>query len=452
MRSLYWKIFISFWLATILIILTTAWIIGHIARESSLPAHEQLFMDSYANAAIATYEAGKKEALKDWLERIGMSRHMAIFLVTSKGEVIGSSKIPKTVEDIRTNFNDNSINEGIFKTGNFIVSHKIFSERGISYRLIALSDKPLTQFIKIPWAGMALRLLIAIFVSGLICYLLSLYLTKPLRSLRMAAKMIAQGKLHTRVEQLSGHQKDEIGELSKDFNYMAERLEAIVLSKERLLQDISHELRSPLARLSIALELARNKCHPKATAEHDRIELEIARLNTLIGEILEYARMNKSITKLHLKKSALVTLIQTIVDDANYEFSQNSTVQRVQFESHLACHPRIEQRLIHRAVENILRNALRYSGDAVVEVVLNLAPDKKQVSIIIKDRGPGVPEEELDNIFKPFYRVDTSREKKTGGYGLGLAIALQAVELHKGRISAENRAGGGLEVCITLPI
>lgn len=449
MRSLYWKIFISFWLATVLIIFTTAWIISHIVQKSSLPAQEQLFMDSYANAAVATYESGRQTALLKWLNKIGISRHMSIYLLTSTGEIIGTRAAPENVKKVAENLLQDQLSEGILKSGKLIVSHEILSTSGKFYRLAAVSEKPIYHFVGVPWAGLAIRLFLATFFSGLICYFLSRYLTQPLRSLGMAAKSIATGKLNTRVGRLKGHHNDEIAQLSKEFDRMAEQLEAIVHSKERLLQDISHELRSSLARLQIAIELGRNKTHHLADSEFNRMELECSRLNALITEVLDFARLEKSTTELDLKEVNLSELLFNIIEDANYEVGGDKPGVKAGIIE--PCQLVIDERLIHRAIENVVRNALHYSTNEE-QVIVSLKHDetKEKVFIDISDKGPGVPEDQLERIFNPFYRVDTSRTKKTGGYGLGLAIASRAIQLHHGKIMASNNPGGGLLVRITL--
>jgi len=451
MRSLYWKIFLSFWLASILIIVTTAWITSEIAQKSSIPARERVFMDSYANAAVITFESGQRKALIPWLEQTGLSRDMNLYLLTNTGEIIASQPAPEIVKKVARNLVQGRLDEGILKAGNLIVSHEIISTSGIAYRLAAVSEKPLAHFVEIPWAGLTLRLIIAIFISGLICYLLSIYLTRPLRSLRMAAKSIATGKLNTRVGRLIGHHKDEIAELRDDFDMMAEQLETLINSKERLLQDISHELRSPLARLQIAIELGRKKTKPVAENEFERMEVECLRLNSLISEILEFARLDKSTNTLQKKQVDLPNLIKQVINDANFEF--NEATPRVQAGTIESCQLMLDERLIHRAIENILRNALTYSPPSQpVIVTLHLKSEKNSVFIDIKDQGFGVPESQLKKIFNPFYRVDTSREKRTGGYGLGLAIAQKAIKLHHGKITAKNLKEGGLLVRISLPL
>ncbi len=450
MRNLYWKIFLSFWLATILIIVTTAWITSQISRSSSLPAHEQLFMDSYANAAVATYEAGKVVALQEWFKRIGNLRHLGVFLISNNGKIIGSGPVPNKVKRISADFSSNGLDEGILKTGKLLVSHEILSNSGTAYRLVAVMEKPLTHLIQIPWTGLLLRLSIAVFFSGLICYLLSVYLTQPLQYLRQAAQSIAGGNLKTRVQKIAGHQKDEIGELGKDFNSMAEQLESIINAKERLLGDISHELRSPLARLNIAIELGRNKTKDLAEAEFNRMETEVERLNSLIGEILSFARMNRTSISMSLDHHDIADILNHVIDDACFEFDANR--RRIQHQKFSPCPAKIDRRLIHHAVENILRNALKYTPeDQSVEIMLECIPEEKKAIISILDNGPGVPDDQLEKIFTPFYRVDTSREKKTGGYGLGLAIANRAVALHMGSVIAQNRPEGGLKIDIILP-
>lgn len=451
MRSLYWKIFLTFWLATILIIVTTAWVTSEIAQKSSIPAREHVFMDSYANAAVAIYESGQKEALKKWLDQTGTSKQMILYLLVSNGDIIGAQPPPSIVKQISLNLVNEELNDGLLKFGDIFVSHEILSTSGKAYRLAAVSKKPLAHFVEIPWAGLTIRLTIAILISGLICYLLSIYLTQPLRSLRIAAHSIATGKFHTRVGHFKGHNKDEIAELSGEFDRMAEHLERIINSKERLLQDISHELRSPLARLQLAIALGRKKSPDSADVEFCRMEIECQRLNTLIGEILEFARLDKASAMLNCVPVNLGLLVASILDDARFEFREaeaDLVLEGAEVPDLL-----LDERLIHRSIENIIRNALRYSApNPKVSVLVHLSENREQVYIDISDNGPGVPPEQLEKIFNPFYRVDTSREKRTGGYGLGLSIALQAIKLHNGTIKAENRAEGGLRVRIILPL
>ncbi len=179
------------------------------------------------------------------VKQTGLRKQMDLFLLTNKGDIISDQPAPEMIKKISANLVNEKLDSGIFKSGNIIVSHEILSPTGIAFRLAAVSEKPFSHIVQIPWANLTVRLLLAFMISGLLCYLLSHYLTQPLRSLSLAAKSLATGKLNTRVGHFIGHHKDEIATLSQEFNSMAEQLEALIRSKERLLQDISHELRSP---------------------------------------------------------------------------------------------------------------------------------------------------------------------------------------------------------------
>lgn len=446
MRSLYWKIFLSFWLATILIILTTAWVTSEIAQKSSIPAREKIFMDSYATAAIVTFEAGERSVLKKWLQQTGQDKKMTFYLLSSSGEIISPVPPTEEIRKISQDLNNSVLDEGILKFGNLIISHEVISTSGKTYRLAAVSETPLSHFVVIPWAGLTIRLIIAIVISGLICYLLSLYLTQPLRLLSLAAKSIGRGKLNTRVGVFKGHYRDEIANLSADFDRMAEELETLIHSKERLLQDISHELRSPLARLHIAIELGRKKTLGKAEVEFNRMEKECLQLNSLIEEILQFARLEHSTEEIIKLPLSLKELIKKIVEDANFE----SGIARVKFYATSDGIIAMNENLMRSAIENIIRNALHYAPTDT-DIHVSLTQKAQQLHITIEDEGIGVPPDQLEKIFSPFYRVDTSREKKTGGYGLGLAIARKAIFLHQGAICATNKLTGGLLIEIILP-
>lgn len=325
----------------------------------------------------------------------------------------------------------------------FLVSHPIIEK-------ISDTNKSLLKNDDFFYRDLILNITITILISGIICYLLSLYLTKPLRTLTQAAKQLGTGNLTTRVGHFVGHSKDEIEELKNEFNRMAEHIEEIILSKERLLQDISHELRSPLARLHIALELARQKYGAQAEKELSRIELETLRLNTLISEILEFSRLEKSNEIIKKEMINLNELINQIVMDANFEHGEENP--RVIISETLPVIALLDKRLIQRALENIIRNALHYSPyNTKVDIKIYL-DEKDNIIITITDQGEGVPENDIEKIFNPFFRVDSAREKTTGGYGLGLSIAKEAIKLHHGWIKAKNLPQGGLELKIFLPV
>jgi signal transduction histidine kinase len=275
-------------------------------------------------------------------------------------------------------------------------------------------------------------------------YLLALHMTSPLRKLQKAVERFGKGDLGARV---GSRRRDEVGRLARTFDQMADRLQTLLTAERRLLLDISHELRSPLARLAVAVELARSGEGEAREAAVNRIEKEADRLNALVGELLQVTRAEGDPSSLRLEKVRVDELLGNLVEDCSVE----AEARRCRLE--LKTPPPVtvngDPELMRRAVENVVRNAIRHAPEATaVEVWLeNGTPG---AHIRVRDYGPGVPEEHLPHIFDPFYRVDTDRNRTSGGVGLGLAIARRAVDLHKGRIEARN-ANPGLLVEIDLP-
>lgn len=288
---------------------------------------------------------------------------------------------------------------------------------------------------------------LAILVSGIVCFAMARYLAAPLRRMRDASHRLAGGDLQARAGSHVGVRRDEIGELVRDFDAMAERIEDLVRSQTQLLSDISHELRSPLARLHIALELARVRSG-NDMPELDRIETEALRMNKLIGRLLALVRAERGVAN-ELERVDLGAIVRQVTADAEYEAQR----ERKSVELRIDAAPNIQgdSRLIGSAVDNVVRNALRHTREnTVVEVALTQEGDS--VAIAVHDHGPGVPASELTRIFSPFYRVERARNPQTGGVGLGLAIAKRAVAFHGGDIQAAIHSQGGLVVTITLPL
>lgn len=297
-----------------------------------------------------------------------------------------------------------------------------------------------------PPTGWHLAWGVALLVAGSICFALTRYLTRPIFRLRSAARRLAEGELTARVTE--NHRRDEIGDLVRDFNFMAERVEALVNSQRQLISDISHELRSPLARMNATLGLARQRLGDNAL--FDRLERDAERLNEMIGRILTLARLDMTAASPEMQQTDLKALLSDIVSDAQWEAHERDT--RVELTCG-ECSIRANPGLLRSATENVIRNGIRYTAPGTaVEVNLECrGADSGNAAIIrVSDRGPGVPAAELTNIFRPFYRVADARDRESGGVGLGLAIAERVARMHGGRIRAENRAGGGLEVVMTI--
>ncbi len=278
-------------------------------------------------------------------------------------------------------------------------------------------------------------------IFAVLCYGLARQLTSPLRDMQKTIDRFGRGDFSARV---NSRRADELGELGRTVDQMAERIEGLLKSQRRLLQDISHELRSPLARLGVAVELARGGGNP-ATA-YDRIEREADRLNTLVGELIQVTRAEGDPSGLATEPMRLDELIRMICDDVHIEAERH----RIRL-SLSVCEAEMEgnPELMRRAIENIIRNAIRYSPEGG-QIDVALARSDGFYRIAVRDFGFGVPQEAIAHIFDPFYRVETDRGRTSGGVGLGLAIAKRAVELHHGMLRAAN-VTPGLLVEIDLP-
>jgi two-component system sensor histidine kinase CpxA len=290
-------------------------------------------------------------------------------------------------------------------------------------------------------------LILATLIGAAVCLALAGYLTAPLRRLREATIAYGSGDFSHRVMPTLGKRSDEIVDLAQSLDTMAERIDALIASQRGLLRDVSHELRSPLARVQIALGLARQRVGNQADGELKRIETEMERLNELIGRIIDFSRLDAGLNPIRHDALRLEQLVADVAEDARLE----AEAQRCNISTWLPQQaPFIgDAALLASAVENVLRNALRHSP-AGGEITLSLARSEGCWQIAIADQGPGIPEALQARVFEPFFRVDDHRNPQ-GGIGLGLAIARQAVVAHGGNIELKNRSEGGLQVTISLP-
>jgi two-component system sensor histidine kinase CpxA len=308
----------------------------------------------------------------------------------------------------------------------------LFARAGLGYRsLLRLSLHDLLLFS----------------VAGAIfCYFVSRYLTKPLNKLSQAAANIAEGRLDTRVDPSLKNRSDEIADLARNFDRMAERIEALITGQRRLLGDVSHELRSPLSRLMVALTLLKQGPAEEAAENLDRIALEARRLDMLIGQLLALTRIDSGVDRGFPTPFDLRNLVQEVANDGDFEArARNRSVVIKQAD---ACTINGFEELLRSAVENVVRNAIRHTADGTaVEISLQLNHSRAVLQVL--DHGPGVPENMLSEILLPFRRVANDNSE---GAGLGLAIADRAVNVHRGMLRAMNVPTGGLIVEFDLPL
>ncbi|MEM8814692.1 MAG: ATP-binding protein [Pseudomonadota bacterium] len=294
-----------------------------------------------------------------------------------------------------------------------------------------------------------LLLLIAIPLSVLLSVLVARYLVSPLRVFERAGARLARGDLQARVAPELGYRGDEIAEFASTFDRMAQKIEGLVKAHQRLLRDVSHELRTPLARVLAAASLARSAAEESSAPEFDRIEQEVGRLDGMISRLLTYAELDADEACINAVNVSLDRLVADIVEESRIEADADDRYIKLDIVS--PCPVMGDAELLKSCIENVLRNALRYTPQhGRVEIVLRRT--RLACELTLRDYGPGVPGEDLPHLFKPFYQTDTARAPQSGGYGIGLAIAHKAISLHKGWIEAENAEGGGLLVRITLPL
>jgi two-component system sensor histidine kinase CpxA len=280
----------------------------------------------------------------------------------------------------------------------------------------------------------------------LLCWALARYISSPIGKLRRATQLLADGDLASRVAGKVGNRRDEISALAQDFDVMAERIESLILSQKRLSRDVSHELRSPLARMNVALEIAKKKANAETAPVLNRIEGESHRLNEMISRLLTLSRLETGERDFDKRELSLKTLVEQIAADADFEATAKN--RKVNVAKANDCRIIGSEELVQSAVENVLRNAVRYTREGTV-VDVSLTTNNGKAVVSITDHGGGVPLDELDNLFRPFYRVGEARDRGSGGTGLGLAIAEQAIKVHNGSITARNE-GDGLVVEIVL--
>jgi two-component system sensor histidine kinase CpxA len=314
------------------------------------------------------------------------------------------------------------------------------------YRLLFVRA-PVTFLGILMWPGTQIAVIsIALIAVAATSLLLARYLSSPIVRLQKATRALAAGALDTRVGRPFNRRKDEVGTLARDFDAMAERIQALVTDKETLLRDVSHELRSPLARIRMALALAQRRADQAAQPDLARIEREAEKLDELVGNVMTLSRL-RTATAPRRDVVKLGSLVSEVVDDARFERPEAKLDYAPTGDVQVLGDPAG----LKSAVENVVRNALIYSDPKQpIEVRVENGGDEAVVRVL--DHGPGVAPEDLARIFEPFYRTDKSRDHAHGGQGIGLAITARVMEMHAGSVEARNREGGGLEVVLTLPV
>jgi two-component system, OmpR family, sensor histidine kinase CpxA len=451
-RSLFLKIFLSYWIAQALFLALAILVTMALRPPRELASWEALQPKVLAES-IQAFQTQGAEGLRNYLRGVHESQHVRLYLFNQQGVELTGRKPTDWIEGVlQGRIRTADTFRGRLRAVQFL-RQSMLAPDGRRYTLVMeLPPGPSALFG--PRGIPGLGLLIGILSSGLVCYFLARYLTAPVVRLRTATRQLAAGDLTARAgsEGRGPRRHDEIAGLVRDFDAMAERLEKLVKAQSRLLNDISHELRSPLARLSVGLALARQRAGSEAQSTLDRIELEAERLNELIGRLLTVARLESGDEALQKSPLDLTELIHDIAKDADFEAQSRRC--HVEVSAGGDCPVLGNPTLLHSAIENVVRNAIRHTREGTTVQITLAAGGEPAGSVAVlrvMDSGPGVPEESLDKLFRPFYRIEDDRGRRTGGVGLGLAITDRAVRLHSGAVRASNRPQGGLVVEICLP-
>jgi two-component system sensor histidine kinase CpxA len=449
---LFLRIFLSFWIATVLMIVVMASATELVPMDLHIdrgPGFEPDVTQAALANLVQQSDLRDRDATELALQNLSGGHRHRIFLFDESGNIVaGEGKPPLLYAHLAREV----AGRGHARLQRFLGLRMLYAcpvvgLGGKRYAAVMTVFEPGERLLRSRfWINMTL----AMVPSGLVCLLLALYITRPITRLRSTAQRLAGGDLSARSSERRSERTDELGDLARDFDAMAAQIERLMTAQRRFVADVSHELGAPLTRLHLALALLRRRQDGATTPELQRIERETDRLSNLVQQLLLLAGLEAGrVPAETLSSISLRSLCDSIVEDANFEAEQaGCSVTGTRADATFLAYPQ----MLRRAIDNILRNAIRYTAPgSEVRLDCSINEAQQQGVIEVTDRGPGVPESMLSDIFLPFFRTSPGRESDTGGTGLGLAIASEAVQLHEGSIIARNREGGGLEVTITLP-
>ncbi len=437
MRRLFLQFFLTTFFAISLLSLIIIFLAGRYYDASEAVRSEQEMID-WGFSMLESLADGGLEGFESTVSLLESKQRIKLYLLAPNGQAIGKAA-PPNLQRLMIRWRLLSPDQN--PEGNYFVRAIDLSLSEGDYRLIVGFNDDIGEFGPLP---LLFAILLGIILAASIT---TRSITRPLKLLQLTTRRFAEGEFDVKLSQSLLKRKDTIGELSNEFQMMSARVGDLVTNQRDLLRNVSHELRTPLARLQIAVELLSGNDKNKAI-NIARIHNEIERLNTMIGEVLVLSRLDSGIETLNPKATNLNELLNSIIEDARFEFNQEEI--DITLDSKVVSDILIDADKIHSAIENIIRNALRYSPKQK-DVSINVIETISEIIITIKDRGPGVSEDTLEYLFTPFYRGDDSSHLQKNGHGLGLAIAKRIIDLHHGKIIAENQDPSGLKITLIIP-
>lgn len=411
------------------------------------------FAPRFAQDAAGAYESGGTEGFAKFEHSISGNHQQELYLIDGAGHEVLSRPIPPESRRIVQNV----------RSDGRVVTHFSLVSRSASYRFTSPSGHPYVLLVRIrlrpgrfleDTAGGGLLFFCGVLpLVTLFCFWLTRHITSPIRGLQAAARKLATGDLSVRSPPEISRRRDELAALALDFDSMAERMAALVGAHRNLLSTVSHELRSPLARFSMALGLLRSQSPPYAEGLLDRMERDVERIDVLMSQLITLSRLETGLSSDERKDLNFSHLVQEVVADGDFEARSSGKSVRLWDEGNILIQE-ADQQALRSACENIIRNAVRFTRPGT-EVQVTLRSEYEHASpqaiLQVRDYGPGVPADSLQQIFQPFFRLKTAPSGEDNGSGLGLAIAFEAIRLHRGSIVACNADPCGLEVRISLP-
>lgn len=457
MIRLFWKIFIGFWLATIVILAGTAWVM-HELEPSNFPRPPRAPMFNKDPEAMRLLHFATRDAVnateREFTERIRTMPHWArrnVFVLDSQGFEIFDREMPPPVEELMRKLDLNRPFKKLERKNRTYYGRLIQLEDGQYVRMVvAAHEGQRNMLLQLFLLNLWPVLLVAVLVSGSVCYLMARYLTRPVETLKQATRRVAAGDFDFRVSPQMPGGKDEMSSLATDFDLMTEQLQAARAAQDRLIKDVSHELRSPLMRLQFALGLAQQQAGEAANDHINKAREAADYLNNIISDILSLP-INPSDEWPRNDVVDLKILLAGLIEEFSPQAISKSV--KLSFDPNAIDEALVDTRsnTLVGVFDNILSNALRHTP-AHGQIRVTLKQCTSQWRITLEDSGPGVGDADLHQLFTPFFRTDEARDRMSGGVGLGLSIAKRTVALHGGEISAHKAALGGLAIRIDLPM
>ena len=450
MYRLFITIFLWFWIAA-WGIFATVFLINDLKgiRQVSTPSMYTTIAPLLAAEAVRTYEVGGAAAFERFTQSSSQPDRRIFLLDGFYKDVLGGALTNDGLEVAHA-----ARNGQLVMLGSNIAAYKFVSASGRPYvLLIYLTKSARLELIEALWGrnlpyAVGLMLLVT-----LLCFILAYHIAAPIHSIQSTARRVAQGDLKARVPRNVAKRFDELAALGKDFDSMVDRLEMLIETQRNLLNSVSHELRSPLARINLVVAMLKQRYASNADDMFQHLDRDVARIDILIGQLLILSRLESGLSSSEREDVDVAGLVEEVVADCNFEAEASG--KSVSFRTTGALLIKsADEHALRSACENVIRNAVRFTQPGTnVEVVLDIDREalESQWILSIRDYGPGVPEDSLVSIFQPFYRI-AAEGQASDGNGLGLAIAAEAVRLHRGTISASNQRPTGLEIIVRIPV